>query len=142
MDARSKRARVLRLRAYIAAIPKRLGGVPLTIGSKDYTLNELGQVFQEELDAILALDAASAAKEKAVLAERTVKARNRALHRTFKRFLQAVFNDDVTLADFLLKPVEGPRTKLETKVVAIQKAKATREARHTLGKKQKKKIRG
>src|SRR5215467_4358215 len=140
MDPRSKGARIGRLRKMIAAIPKHLSQAPLMIASKRQTPASLAKIFQEELDAILAIDLADAAKKKAVVDERAVKKRNRVIHAAFKTYVLAAFRDAVVLADFAYKPLKARKTKLATKAEAIEKSRATRKARHTLGKKQKKKI--
>ena len=48
----------------------------------------------------------------------------------------------VGLADFGLKPDKEPEKSVAVKAEAIAKAKATRDARHTMGKRQRKKVRG
>jgi hypothetical protein len=51
-------------------------------------------------------------------------------------------NQADVLADFGLALPKARATKLETKVQAVVKGKATRQARHTMGKKQKASVKG
>ena len=144
MDKRSRSARKQLLRAIVAGIKKQLGGMPkLTIANVDYTPSELAKFFQDELETILAVEAAEAQRKTARLDERRTWKKNRRTHRAFESFVRGAFFDDVlALADFGLKPDKVPEKSVEVKALAIAKAKATREVRHTMGKQQRKKVRG
>jgi hypothetical protein len=143
VDKRSRSARKTLLGAIVAGIKKRLGGLKvLTIASVEYTPLELAQFFQDELDAILAVEAAEAQRKTARLRERRAWKRNRPTHRAFESFVRGAFTDARALADFGLQPGKSPRKTVEVKAQAIAKAAATREVRHTRGKRQKEKVRG
>jgi hypothetical protein len=79
----------------------------------------------------------------AVQADRDQRAKTKALVGALKQTLELVFAGQVeTLADFGLTGRKTAVVTPETRVAAAAKAKATRTARHTLGKKQKAKIKG
>jgi hypothetical protein len=143
LDKRSRSARKTLLGAVVAGIKKRLGGMKVvTIASVDYTPLELAQFFQDELDAILAVEAAEAQRKTARLRERRAWKKNRPTHRAFESFVRGAFTDARALADFGLRPEKNAQKTVEVKAQAIAKAGATREARHTKGKRQKEKVRG
>jgi hypothetical protein len=65
-----------------------------------------------------------------------------ASQRTTPRGARACLNAPDTLAVFGLQPVKVGTTTVATKAAAAEKAVATRKARHTMGKVQKKDIHG
>jgi hypothetical protein len=143
VDKRSRSARKTLLRAYVAGIKKLLGGTPkITIASVEYTPAELSQFFQDELDTITDVEAAEATRKTARLRERRSWKNNRPTHRAFESFIRGAFTSAKHLAEFSLKPDKKPKKTVEVKVKAADKARATREARHTMGSRQKKKVRG
>jgi hypothetical protein len=79
----------------------------------------------------------------AVEADRDERAKSQTLVGALKQSLLVFFaGQSDTLADFGLTARKTPVVSPETRVAAAVKAKATREARHTLGPKQKAKIKG
>jgi hypothetical protein len=143
VDKRSRSARKTLLRAYVAGIKKLLGGMPkITIAGVEYTPDELAQVFQDELDTITGVEAVEAERKTARLRERRTWKDNRTTHRAFESFVRGAFTSAKHLGEFSLKPDKKPRKTVEVKLKAAEKAQATREARHTRGSRQKKKIRG
>ena len=86
---------------------------------------------------------ARASWQAAVAAERDERAKSQSLVSACKQALLLAFAGQVdTLAAFGLTPRKPRVVSPETKVAAAAKAKATRAARHTMGSKQKAKIKG
>ena len=79
----------------------------------------------------------------AVKADRDERAKTKTLLLALRQALQLMFSGSIdTLADFGLAPRKARVITPEKKAAAALKAKATREARHTMGKKQKSTIKG
>jgi len=84
-----------------------------------------------------------AAFRAAVAAEKDERAKTKALVSAVRQALMVAFAGQIdTLSDFGLAPRKVPVLTPDQKLAAAKKAKATREARHTLGKVQKSKITG
>jgi hypothetical protein len=114
------------------------------VGGKQYTQRQLIDLFRSQIEAIDEVDAAHAAVASAVARERAVALRIRELARQLKHTLVMDLGFSITgWADFGLelpkKP--GPKT-VKAKAEGARKAQATRQARHTMGKRQRKKVRG
>jgi hypothetical protein len=78
-----------------------------------------------------------------VLADRALRTSVTRVLRGLREHLLNVFGDtSPALADFGLAPPKKPLTTPEKKAAAADKMRATRAARHTMGKKQKKAIKG
>lgn len=143
MDKRSKTARNTRIRSAIKGIDQRLKGATTMLAGKTYEKRELLAMFQEELDATTAVEAATAARSKAVHRRNQLVKRNQAIYLALERFVRATFGEDPMVLDaFGFPPSKITKKTLDTKRHAALKAKATREARGTLGPKAKKKIKG
>jgi hypothetical protein len=144
MDKRSRTARGTQLSALLRGIDKRFKGMrSLVLMGRNLTIDEIAQAFQEELDTMKAIGEAKAKHATAVLAHRNVTKRNRPLHRALEGYIRAAYGETLaTLTDFGYGLLKVGRKSPGTKVEAAAKAKATREARHTMGKSQKKKVRG
>ncbi len=104
-------------------------------------------------DVIKQLKARSAARSKTTAAKTTYSAcvaseeqletEISPIRRALLRFLQGRFGDDsVKLADFGFAPSKRKKPSAQTKATAVVQRKATREARGTKGKNQKKGIKG
>lgn len=142
MDKRSKLARRIRLDAIVKAIGKRFSG-PLQLAGHAYTPQSLVRLFQDEIDTIDRVDAADAARTAAVARHRAVKARNHPLHRALEGYVRALFgNSAEALEEFGYERLKQGKKTVETKALAAEKGRATRTARHTMGKKQRKTVRG
>jgi hypothetical protein len=129
----------------IAGIRKRLArGRVHRVGGKDYSHEELVAIFQRQVDALDAIRSARVALAVAVSKERAVARQVRPMTRNLQAHVQNQFGSDATaFADFgwELPKKRGPKT-VAAKAEGARKAKATREARHTMGKRQRLKIRG
>jgi hypothetical protein len=117
----------------------------VTLGGKDYTPAEIKAVFQGDTDAVNATDAAHKNREQAVSDERAAHARTRQFKRLLRSFLIGHFglNAVAVLGQFGFDaPKVKPRVPVKVKAEAKVKSEATREARHTMGRRQKKGIKG
>jgi hypothetical protein len=87
---------------------------------------------------------AKATWQSTVQADRDERAKTKAFVSGLRQALQLVFAGSLeALADFGLKPRKQPAPRTpEQKAAAVAKAKATRAARHTMGPKQKAKVKG
>ncbi|HLK41476.1 MAG TPA: hypothetical protein VKU41_32225 [Polyangiaceae bacterium] len=114
------------------------------LGGETYTRDEIVAVFQAQLDAIKQVDATRAAATAAVANERAAAARAHELTHYLKMAVEGRFGPSANAwADFGWEAPKkrGPKT-LQGKVEGAHKARATRVARHTMGKRQRRKIKG
>jgi len=140
----SKATALARMQALIAGTLKHFPNGQFTLGNTAYTTQSLTALFQSVVDAIVAVTAAQASAKDAVAAMRAVKAKVAPVVLDYKRFLIATFRSAAQeLTDFGLTPPKArtPRTSAEN-AAAAAKAKATRSARGTVGKKKKLTIKG
>ena len=120
---------------YLAAVKT------ITIAGKDYVPGDLKPLFQADLDAAAASDAAKAAWKLAVVAERQARARVAFIRRALHAFVALTYGDpSQALADFGFPPKKTGVPTAETKAQALAKRSATRKARHIMGSRQRKKI--
>ena len=128
----------------IAGIKKDLATTKtLLLAGSSYTPTALIALIQSRITAI---NTAAAARANWLDAVKSLDALNTQVHEVEMGLKQYVLNafgkTSPLLADFgFSAPKVTPQT-IETKSVAIQKRGATRDARHTMGKKQKAKIKG
>jgi hypothetical protein len=115
----------------------------MTIGSTTYTHTQIEQALQGMVDGESAVVTARAAWQNAVKANRDKRVQEHPFLSALRQALTSMFgNDVVIMADFGLSPRKAPIVSPATKVVAAQKNRATRAARHTMGKVQKAGIKG
>ena len=117
----------------------------LTVGGDTYTPKSLMAVLNAENDASSGVDSTRAQLVNQVATHRTARVQARALRSALKVYILGNYGKKAVqmLGDFGMSApkAKGKRT-VETKAQAIAQAKATREARHTMGKKQKASIKG
>ena len=116
----------------------------LTIGGTSYTTAAVVAVLQARIAAANAVIPARASWQGTVQADRDERTKTKTFVSGLRQALLVAFAGSIeTLADFGLKPRKArtPRTP-EQKAAATAKAKATRAARHTMGSKQKAKVKG
>jgi hypothetical protein len=144
MSTLSKVDRVSNDRRLIAGIQKHLGKAgTLFLNGKKYTSAQLVSLLQARIDATEAVPPAEGAWMKVVKAERDQLAATKPIVDAARTVLLAMFGSSVDiLSDFGLAPLTRTEPTPAKKVEAARKAKATRAARHTQGKKQKLKIKG
>ena len=130
----------------VAGVDKYLtGGAKWPLFGASYTAAELKVVFQGDIDAFTALDAARAQVQQQVAISRVSRAKVREMRKALKGYILSAYGAQAVqmFADFGFSP---PKTKsaktAATTANAVVKAKATRVARHTMGKKQKSHIHG
>jgi hypothetical protein len=118
----------------------------LTLGGASYAMTDLTNLIQADLNAITATSQAKAAYSAQVQVERNATAKVNPLLALLKSYVFVQLGDtqdaSSELEDFGYTPRKSSKKTLATKVEAVDKSRATREARHTLGKKQKAKITG
>jgi hypothetical protein len=117
---------------------------PQLFGGQMYSLEQIIAQLQSVIDAINATAAAHAAWQAKVASQRDLQTRLGAFVRSVENMVRGEVGDNPRiLADFGLEPLKktGPRTT-KAKLEMIQKAAATRALRHTMGKRQRRKIKG
>ncbi len=108
-----------------------------------YTLVQVMAIVQSRLSLWAAAEVAKAAWEAAVQAAREKAAGTKpVVDAVRKQLLVWYANAPDTLADYGMTAPRRAHVKPATKVVAAQKAKQTRAARHTMGSKKRKTIKG
>jgi hypothetical protein len=115
----------------------------LPVGSTTVTPADIVRVLQERVDAGKAVVTAENARTAAVKADRDKRAQTAAFVQSLRRMVQGMFTQSPdTLGAFGLKAPKAANPTVTTKATAVAKSKATRTARGTLGKKQKKAVKG
>ncbi len=113
------------------------------IDGKSYTASQVESILQPIIDALNAAVATRATALEAAHAADSAYTSNLPFVRDLKQSLQIMYGQSTsTLADFGLAPRKKPTMTAAEKAEAAVKAAATREARHTMGAKQKAKITG
>ena len=132
-----------RNRKGIAAIQKYLSQLAsMSVAGVAYTPTQFIALLQKDIDLA---DAASNAKEDlrvAAGAAREQRATMTPIMVGFRAFLENMFTDPSTIAEFGFPVRSRSGLTAEAKAVAVNKRAATRTARHTMGPKQKKDIKG
>jgi hypothetical protein len=120
------------------------GSPPMSIGGAKYTLADLTQRLQAFVDLCDGVDTAKAAYQEQLNEAKTQKPALRSLISAFKAFVRATFgNSPGDLVDFGMVPRKVPQPKtVEAKADTVKKSLATRKARQTMGKNQKKLVTG
>ena len=140
----TKSAALTQVQALIAGTTKRFPNVALMFGNATVQSSSIIQDLQNLEKAMLALNAAESNARDAMSALRALEASVGPQLRAYKRFLLATFGTATQqLAEFGLQPPKA-RTPIstESRATATAKARATRAARGTKGKKQKAAIKG
>ena len=115
----------------------------IMVGGASVATTDIVTALQARIATAKAATLARATWQAAVQADRDERAKTKTLVSVTKQTLLGSFAGQVdTLADFGLTPRKPRVVSPESRVAAAAKAKATRAARHTLGKKQKAGIKG
>jgi len=133
-----------RIRGLVAGTQKHPPTGPLTVGGATYTATVLVQLLQSLADALAAVDSAKASWQDALKNATEVKAKVVPVVQVYRSWVAVTYgNAPTTLADYGVTPrkVPAPLTA-EQKVARAAKAAATRKARNTMGKVQKKDVKG
>jgi hypothetical protein len=128
----------------IVGIQKHLLGVPsLPLAGATYAPADLVKLVQSRIDSAGVVAAANASWHSTVAAQKALGAKLTPLLRSLRQYVLNSFGEtSPVLADFGFSAPKTATKTPEQKVAAAAKAKATREARGTLGKKQKAKVKG
>ena len=106
---------------------------------------ELKAVFQANQTARLTAEQTRAKLRADILAARKASAKRHEIRLALRKYILATYGPGaqqmLSAFNFSVPKKSGPKT-VEAKTNAVAKAKATRAARHTMGKKQKKAIKG
>jgi hypothetical protein len=133
-----------RFRKIIEAIPKYLTTVvQIVLAGVGFTPQTLVQFFQDQVKLLDDATNARAKLHQAVQAIKDNKSTKGAVLKAFTDYILSVFvNQPAVLAEFGVTPRKTPPKPVATKAVAVAKLKATRTARHTMGKRQKQLVKG
>lgn len=137
----TKRARATNI---IGGLRKHFGAPSYTLGGKVYTQSQLIKAFQSHVDSLDEVDAMRAALAAAVAKERELAKRIGALARYLKMNVEGRFGQMPTIyADFgwEMPKKPGPKT-VKAKLEGMMKVRETRKARKTMGKRQRRKVKG
>ncbi|HZU82221.1 MAG TPA: hypothetical protein VE987_04860 [Polyangiaceae bacterium] len=128
----------------IAGIQKHLQNVPsIPLGGSAYTPADLAKLVQSRIDSAATVTAAKAAWHATVVSHEALNTKLTPTVRSLRQYVINVYGaTSPVLADFGFAPPKTATRTPEEKAAAAAKAKATRAARHTAGKKQKKVVKG
>jgi hypothetical protein len=142
----NKPTRKSRLRLLIAGVQKQYPTGSLLLAGQTLTTSQLVQVIQQDIDASDATDKAYADWISQVQVERNSHQKVAPLLRALRSQVLAHFGDTKdaasTLAAFGYLPRKVTAVPSDTKADAVAKGRATRTARHTMGKRQKASVKG
>jgi hypothetical protein len=148
MGTRQKTNRVKQLAAnqtFINGLTKHADKLSaLTVGGAPVKVADVVAALKAEIAAENAVAPAKATWEATVQAAKDQRAKTKTALTGVKQSLQLMFAGQVeTLGDFGLKPRKQPAPRTpQQKAASVAKAKATRQARHTMGSVQKKAVQG
>jgi hypothetical protein len=115
----------------------------LPVGGAALTPAEIIQIFKDRIATNKAVQTVTAQRAAAVKADVDKLVQTGPTVRAFRRMVQGMFSGSPdTLAAFGLAPIKVATKDVATKTEAVAKALATRAARHTMGSKQRAKIKG
>jgi hypothetical protein len=142
----NKPTRKSRLRLIIAGVQKQYPTGSLLLAGQTLTTSQLVQLIQQDIDASDAADKAHADWISQVQVERNSHQKVDPVLRALRSQVLAQFGDTKdaasTLATFGYSPRKVTPVPSDTKADAAAKGRATRAARHTMGKKQKASVKG
>jgi hypothetical protein len=142
--AQNKDKTVNQHRQGIVGIRKHFAGVPtILLGGTPTTPNDATATLQGTIDAVDAADAAEQAFHGAVAAKNAAIAKGTGLLTDLKTLVKSQLgSSEGVLGDFGFSNPKRQTPDEATKAGAVVKRAATREARHTMGKRQKAGIKG
>jgi hypothetical protein len=115
----------------------------IAVNGKAYTPSQIVAMYQECLDTRAKLDTQRAQVRATQRARDVAEVQRRAVDRALKPWVINKFGDESQQAiDFGFPPAKKPTRTVKEKTNAVALSKATREARHTMGKRQKEAIKG
>jgi hypothetical protein len=131
-----------RARSLIAGTQKHFPNATLAFAGATFTTAALVQILQSLIDVIAGADTAHASWEDALKSMEDGKAKSVPIVRAYQSYVVNRFgNAPSMLADFGIEPRKSPAPlTAEQKAAAAAKRLATRQARHTMGKRQRAKV--
>ena len=128
----------------VSGIQQNLASQPtLNLDGKSTPTSNVVSTCTAFIEAVTAAEAAKTAYSSAVQAQDAALAAFEAVHASMQRFLVSNFGPkNPVLTSFGLTPKKVASPLVLVKAAALVKREATRQARHTMGKKQKAKITG
>jgi hypothetical protein len=146
MSTQGKNSQAALAKQLIAGVNKHFpnGSQQLQVGGATFTVTGLTTLLQSVVDNREAVEVSKAASKAKVQAEAAQAPSRRALMHALETMVRSNFGNSAdVLADFGLAPPKArtPRTA-EQKAVSAAKGAATRKARGTMGKNQKKNVKG
>src|SRR5258708_23110573 len=128
----------------IRGVQKHLQNVSsLPLGGSAYTPADLVKLVQSRIDSANVAAGTKANWHSTVVEDRTLNTKLTPVIRALRQYVINVFGaTSPVLADFGFTPPKKATRTPEEKAAAAARAKATRTARHTMGKKQKKDVKG
>ncbi len=129
-------------RKIVAAIQKYLS-TPVKLRGVTYTPTQLADMFQKGIDLADAVAATETSWHAAVAAERAQRKSLSAIETSLRKYVDSTYGDaGAEFSDFGFKPKKVKPATAETKAEAVKKREGTRAARHTMGPRQKQKVKG
>jgi hypothetical protein len=126
------------LRAYAKRLGRVSTGKGPTVDPEDVVA-----MYRAHLAALLRANEKEAEWRAALAVERRLEANLKPKHLQMQRYLEGVFGpESLELANFDLKPRKEPYVPVETKLRAVEKRRETRRQRKTMGKRQRRKVKG
>jgi hypothetical protein len=144
MPRQSTAQKLERNRNMVAGIQKHSASLPaVTVAGRKLPPSELVDLFQRHDAAVAEAQAAEATWRAAVKKERALDAEAHEAALLVVTLARLQYGPDLaTLADFGTAPVRKGTKSPEVLKRAAERLRATRKARHTMGKKQKAKVKG
>jgi hypothetical protein len=119
------------------------GARAIAINGRKLTVAEVVAIYEECLGSRADLAQKRAIAKAAMDRRATAEAARREADRALRAWVAHEFGIESTEAiEFGFPPAKKPETTVASKALAVARRKATREARHTMGRKQKEEIRG
>ena len=147
IDRDSKPTRKDRLRLMASGVEVHFPSGQAVLARQTFNLpSDLVKLIQADIDATDAADKVRAEWLAAVQVQLDSHEEIAPVLRALKRMVLAEFGDTQdasrALADFGFAPPKAPAITAEARVASVKKSRATRAARHTMGPKQKKLVKG
>ncbi len=125
------------------AITTLIGNKPVTLEGKQYTGAALAERCARAIAADEQVEETNRAWRKAVADRDLRRQQDAPVFAALKGYVQATFGkSSQTVAEFGYKPAGAIVKSVESKAAAVGKLRATRTARHTMGSKQRRSIKG
>jgi hypothetical protein len=141
----SKPTELAAVKQAIVGIPKHLGGASsLSLNGVLYTPTSLVAFLQAFVDLSVSVIAAKAQAHDLLLQEQTSGLAVRVVLQALRSYVVGLYGNGATgiLGDFGFAPKKATTPKVAVKALAAAKNRATRAARHTMGKREKLAIKG